>query len=715
MEYLKYIVEDDTIAELLGVQNFTNDESAVLELVKNAYDAKALQLNLNFKDNELIITDDGIGMSADDIKRHWMHIGKSEKDYEVIDYNNNKRILAGSKGVGRFALARLGRKVKFYTKKIDSLGVLWSTDWKKSTITECSEIEDHGTKIVITGLREKWNEKKVKELISYLSKTYNDNSMEISISHPKVAGKTHLFFPEPQLGINCLSYISVSYDSKNQLLSTKVCSDEFLEEAQYLCRDNTEITNLLTVTDMNEELKNKDNLDLSAEEIKEHLKKIGDFSAYFYFNHKSSKAEIEKFLYKHSALLEPVNSGIILYRNAFSISSFEGEKDWLGLNKRSRKSPAAASHPTGAWRVRENQLSGKVIIDKKENYVLQDLSNRQGLDENKYFYIFVEILLTGLKDFERYRQSIIRSIDKKNKEKSKKVEKPVIDKVLSNYKNVSSLSEREAEQLVEEIKDYRKESVESKREKANLEERYKYDVRILNVLSTTGLKAASIAHEMRNDRNSISVNIDNIIDALKSYELWDELNTPERTKKAYKNVPNLLKTNKEVSKKILVFMDTMLSEIEKKQFVVSCQRIIDIISQIKKMWERDYAYISIFCLMDEEIYFNISEDVLQVVFDNLILNSVQQNENKSHINISIKIEKIDDKLHIIYSDDGKGLDKKYAANPKRILEVHETTRANGHGLGMWIVNNTIVMSGGEILSISSSDGFVIEFTIGGKK
>lgn len=46
MERLKYIVEDSTIAELLGVQNFTNKESAILELVKNAYDAQAILIKL---------------------------------------------------------------------------------------------------------------------------------------------------------------------------------------------------------------------------------------------------------------------------------------------------------------------------------------------------------------------------------------------------------------------------------------------------------------------------------------------------------------------------------------------------------------------------------------------------------------------------------------------------------------------------------------------
>ena len=37
------------------------------------------------------------------------------------------------------------------------------------------------------------------------------------------------------------------------------------------------------------------------------------------------------------------------------------------MGKRARKSPAAATHETGAWRVRDNQLLGKVEIDKREN------------------------------------------------------------------------------------------------------------------------------------------------------------------------------------------------------------------------------------------------------------------------------------------------------------------------------------------------------------
>ena len=55
MEHLKYIVEDSTIAELLGVQNFTNKESAILELVKNSYDSHAGIVTISFKNNALYI------------------------------------------------------------------------------------------------------------------------------------------------------------------------------------------------------------------------------------------------------------------------------------------------------------------------------------------------------------------------------------------------------------------------------------------------------------------------------------------------------------------------------------------------------------------------------------------------------------------------------------------------------------------------------------
>lgn len=713
MEELKYIIEDSTIAELLGNQNFTNEESAVLELVKNSYDAKATLFKLCFDGDQLIVSDNGIGMDADDIKRHWMHVGKSDKEYEVVDNNNKKRVLAGSKGVGRFALSKLGRDIHVFTKKDGTMGVVWSTDWNSSQLDEDNSLAKNGTKIVINGLREKWGKKRIENLADFLSKTCNDNSMKIEISHPSVEKTVTPYFPAPILGKNCLSNIKIKFDSNTCRLFTQIQSDEFLDDAKAYC-PKINIKEFRAETDIIDEFKALKELDLSIEELEERLQKLGNFTAEMYFNLNSTSIEMEKFLYKYSSLPENLKGGIILYRNAFSISSYEGKKDWLGLGKRMRKSPAAASHPTGAWRVRENQLAGKVEIDKRVNAVLQDLSNRQGLDENIYYQLFVEIILTGLKEFERYRQGIIRLIDVKNDVDSMKKPTPVSDKVVSNPTAVSKLSFQEAKQLAAEIKTYRKESDEFKREKANVEERYKYDVRILNVLATTGLKASSIAHEMRNDRNSIADNSNNIILALQEYDMWEELQSPEKTEKAYKNVPHLIKSNSVVSAKIVAFMDTMLSEVEKKQFEAIWQSIYDLLNKIKYVWERDYAWISITIHIEEDICFQVSEDIIRVIFDNLILNSIQQNESRDHLNIDIFVRELNNLIHFVYSDDGKGLDKKYDTNTRKILEVHETTRKNGHGLGMWIVNNTAVMSGGEIIQINGKNGFSIEFSVGGK-
>ena len=115
--------------------------------------------------------------------------------------------------------------------------------------------------------------------------------------------------------------------------------------------------------------------------------------------------------------------------------------------------------------------------------------------------------------------------------------------------------------------------------------------------------------------------------------------------------------------------------------------------------------------VDESLEVFISEDYLMVIFDNLILNSIQQNDKMQNLIISIKIslsDKVDsDRLDFVYEDNGKGLDEKYVSNPREILEVHESTRDEGHGLGMWIINNTLHKLDGKIDDVKGDNGFYI--------
>ncbi len=710
MEKLKYVIEDDKIAELFGVQNFTNKESAILELVKNAYDAGASNLNIKFDNDSINFIDDGCGMSYETLKSRWTKIGNSSKEYEFLDENNQTRIYSGSKGIGRFALARLGAKIEMISKCENEQGVRWNTDWNDTTL-EYIDYNIKGTKTTIKLLRDKWLKATIVKLYDFLSKTYNDDKMNIFIHFAGEIFTISKVFKNPLLGFNCFSIINLKYDKETTALTVNVKMDEFLDEAKVYCKDIslTEYNN--TIFMKNEKFENIDVLD---NELLKYLVELGSFEAELYFGFNPKNIDKDLFLYKYSSLSSKYNSGVILYRNAFSISSYEGNRDWLELGKRSRKSPAAATHPSGSWRVRENQLSGKVCIDKKQNPFLKDLANRQGLDENEHYKLFIQIIQKGLAIFERYRQSIIRLINTKNEVNIEEKNTKIIDTILKNPSKIQKLNDEELGNLVSELDSLKQYKEKLIIEKTANEERYKYDVRILNSLSTQGLRASAIAHEMQTDRDTISTTTQYIITRLIELNLWEILDKPENKKYAYNNVPDLLTKNESVNKKILRFMDTMLMSIEKSQFKVKLLNIKECLETIKINWQIDYSWININIIIEEGIEFLTTKDILNVIFDNLILNSVQQNDSKNNLNIIIEVKKQGNKLLFKYSDNGKGLHEKYLSDPWKILDVHESTRENGHGLGMWIINNSLNMTGGDILDITGTCGFKIEFELGDK-
>lgn len=714
MEHLKYEVEDETIAELLGVQNFTNEESAMLELIKNAYDAQAKYVTLDFSEGNLVIVDDGIGMNAEDIRNHWMHVGKSEKKYlSPISAEGKQRVLAGSKGIGRFALARLGSFVKIITKKESEHPVEWKTDWKRSTLEEYSgDIHRclHGTKIEISSLRDRWTAKRISSLTNYLSVTYNDDQMKIRIL-PHQKQPVQYIFRNPILGKTHVCTIRLNYDGSG-ILTYSINNDEFLETAQSYCAD-LDIHKDCGSVNILDELSINDEFDLTKEELGEYLKRLGEFCAEFYFSLKSStRQDQENFLYKYGTLPERFDYGIVLYRNAFSIASFEGSRDWLELNRRVRSSPAAATHPTGSWRVRANQISGYVMIDKLRNPELKDMANRQGLEENIYYKLLVKVLTIGVSCFERYRQKIIRNINKNNI-RHQKEKTPILDKVLKKPESAQKLSASQIRILHNELKQIKNETKYVEQQKKEVEGRYHYDVRILNAFVTIGLKAAAIAHEAGNDMNSISTNYEHIVGALKAYGFWEQLNSPERTSHVYKNVPELLLRCKDINHKTYIFMKTMLEQIEKNRFQTHSINVNEEINRIAQKWMRDYSQIKIETLVNDKIMFQSSSDIFDTIFDNLILNSWQQNKTSNqNVGIVIYASMMNGVLNLSYRDNGLGLSSKYIDNPRRILEVHETSRKNGHGLGMWIVNNTIQMTGGEVVDIDGHNGFMFKFYLG---
>ena len=243
------------------------------------------------------------------------------------------------------------------------------------------------------------------------------------------------------------------------------------------------------------------------------------------------------------------------------------------------------------------------------------------------------------------------------------------------------------------------------------EEQYRYEIRLLNVLATSGLKAMSVAHELDNKRNNLATNYDFIVKSLQKYSMWEELNSSKCQKRSHNNVPRLLIKNKETNNKLLTFLDTILEEVEIEFFDIEQMNIELFLNKIITKWNIDYPSVKNISVKNngEEDIFCVSKDAVNVILDNLILNSIQQNEKrikKLEIEISFEIE--GGSLSMKYSDNGVGLSKKFINSPFKILDPHESTRKKGHGLGMWLVHSSILSTDGTVTNIDGHNGFLFE-------
>ena len=132
---------DAYTARLIGRENVAKLNGAVLELVKNTYDADASICFLYYDESteHLYIGDNGHGMSPDIIKKHWMTIGCSAKKTSFI--SKAGRVQTGAKGIGRFALDRIADQCTMLTAA-EGRYFLWRVDWrdfdKESAITQVS-------------------------------------------------------------------------------------------------------------------------------------------------------------------------------------------------------------------------------------------------------------------------------------------------------------------------------------------------------------------------------------------------------------------------------------------------------------------------------------------------------------------------------------------------------------------------------------------------
>lgn len=749
---------DSYTARLIGRENVSKVEGAIIELVKNSYDADAKNCILYFDDisNSIILFDDGSGMNKEIIVDNWMTIGRSSKKEKYVSQQG--RVQTGAKGIGRFALDRIASNVYMHTISNEN-SVEWIIDWEdfqsnkklSETYAEINDINSSfdttfknlsthknvafrkkmkelynttGTFFHLTKLRDEWDEKMIKRIHKSLSMMIPPTMEDIF--------KIYLFTNNSLVkDAKIVSYHEDSYDYKvdfsvneSNKLNIKIFRNEFdfrgkldsvLVEGGFKKEDREYFNNKPIII-------NKPLEELVDEKFQEEVKSIGDFKGVLYFfKNSSNKVAAQKYYYKDFMSRKNISAkfgGVKLYRDNFWIRPYgefdTSNYDWLLLSNRKDASPAAVASSDGRWRVASGQIYGQVYISRM-NINLEDQSNREGIVETKEFSAFKEVLRMIIKEFETDRQYVFRKL-----------------RELFEKNNEAERLERELKEKIKQFEQKERESESNKSEKGNVKENKSpsspdiadfvpiseirpvvakkeseievltNEVKMLRAMATTGIAINTYFHEISSLINDIH---EELYDIQEFVEDKDLPSIKIAAEKAYQYKPRFEQ-----------WYDVTIKSVKSDKRKRLTWEINQIVEELCNSWNgslgRDRAEI-MFKDCNEDIRYRCYPFEIESVISNLISNSLSAFDEKNQMSnrkIQVELRKLNKGFKIVYSDKGPGLPKKFQKNPRDILIPLETGKTEGTGLGMWIIDSIVKEYNGSIDLTKSGlqKGFYIE-------
>lgn len=818
-------------ARLIGRENVANAKAAIIELVKNCYDADADNCIIYF-DNKFIeiphilpqsdfqkikknstenvdlltssyafdkktklyhlrtktdedkekilktvfnkmckifIIDNGDGMTKEIIEKHWMTIGTDIKQIEIR--TNSGRIRTGAKGIGRFALDRLGIKCDLFTRAEKDIGYLWRVNWhdfeKKNctldnVLAELLEEEDlsieNNAKGILTGVKRSAsvlnNIKFLKGTIieiSQLSDEWDSDSVK------KLYSSLEVLIPPKEGKVFDIHLFSSLKPNEYGKVEPATCDD-----FDYKISANIDENNLATITinrneydlskfpdaffkrsNMREFPYDKKTFNKKAFAIERTLaqlvpgfksidqdkllEQIGPFDFTLYFMKKTStKEDKERFFYrsfndKRRDIWLKEFGGIKLFRDNFRVRPY-GEtssswEDWLGLGERVAKSPAGVAKKEGGYKVRPNNVAGVINISRLENINFEDKSSREGIQENRIFDVFKNLLLGIISEFERDRSHIARELSKyyvetHKPEETKEKADDIARENAKKYQRSGDGSHKEPE-TEEEIL-----GSAYLGQKDEIEE-LKEERRLLQVFASSGITIASFTHELMSLENKLVSRVDIIKKLFSKYVTKEQCkNEPEHL-----NPYIRLEYTKKQDEKLKQWLNYSLNTIRKDKRLRKIINLPNYFKEFKESWktiiEDRGSEIKIINNKLTENTIRAFEIDLDCIFNNLLINSLdafQRKDAPADRDIMINLSSKDDIIVITYEDSGPGLSEDIT-EPDRIFEALYTTKKDktgkdvGTGLGMRLVKLITEENGGEVQLLLDRKGFAINIKL----
>lgn len=823
MSNLNFQVSAKT-ARLLGRENISDVDGAIVELVKNSYDADAECVFIKFlipfnhipkrltlsdaktyfsekndllskcyETNEgiyilkedieiklvqeletfikslsrIVIIDNGTGMDEDILRNSWMNIGTNNKELNIFSIKKN-RVKTGAKGIGRFALDKLSTNSKIITQSFEKSTFEWYIDWTQfdnvSLLNQVAAsleskdysfkdevkqylgddfnlvkdyIWDSGTIIILNPLRDFWTEKlfiKVNSNLRNLNPFGHVDKFNILVRNKFFEKYDYDFI---DLGIKREDYDYLIEAEFNGINDIKIRFDrnEIDNKRRFVSRTYSE--NDVEVYDLNDfwaneifaptnftqqrfnggvnflyKLNEQIHLDEGSMNLPESL---GPFKLKFYYlkNQKSTVDIIREFSSKSRKKLTENFSGIKIYRDNFKIRPY-GEigqyYDWIDLSQRVQKSPAAASHDEGYWRVSPNQIIGSVSISRITNPKLEDNANREGMKSCKEYDLFVSIIECVIEKFEFDRQYPLREYSNWIKSKEKKHNR----NVQAIYEEVLKERDRKAnwikaEETNQEVKVSNEELKSAVIYLTQMKKKELRTNQLLMILSGAGVMAQTFAHEITRiatNLGSRSQHIKESINRLLNYQAYkgDEDFNP------YQLLKELDSTDRLLSEWVSLIMNSIKNE----NFDEKLVDLGDSIQKIITLWEPllDKKMINIvYNRKVNELLFTVPMVDLHLLINNFLINSAFYLENaEDDREVLFELDVIDNIIHLDMYNNGPNLNEKYLNNPNEVFEPGESDKDHGTGLGLWIAREAVNRNSGTLTIIPVKIGFGMKAT-----
>jgi signal transduction histidine kinase len=653
------------IVKTFGEELISNDYVAIIELIKNSYDADARIVNVSFVEplqkghGKLIIEDDGTGMSPADVQSGWMEPASVAK--LAKRKSPSGRDLLGEKGIGRFSSAKLAAALTLITKKRGHPEVVaqfhWADFYKPEKYLDEIEgwwetrspgqIKQSGTILAMEGLNTTWDDPKFRELRTYLSRLIN----------PLRPAEDF------QIGLNV--------PSDFEKYTGKVTPPESVQKPDYVIKGKLDSRSVLTAEYVSKKHKkarvlHEDILKLDSGKKPTCGPILYEFRVWDRDRFKDLAVELGSTVGNIRRDLDEI-AGVSIFRDSFRVSPYGNPRnDWLRLDLRRVQNPTL--------RLSNNQIVGNILITSAGNPELRDQTNREGIVETDAFAdlegVALEIL--SLLETERYkerREAEIQGDDRKFRlfrDINLSSVREVVERKLPGDKEVEHVvaeKEREIKERVDEFRDFIV--------------RYRR-------LSTLGQLVDIVLHDAGAALSRVT----------------NGLSVIEREAKKMKTVPDALTRNISYSlegQKLLGELFRRLEPFggrkrERAKDIIAEEAIKDVFGIFAKEIEDLSVKIDI---PDTRTQLRISESDFKIVFVNLLDNSLywlrKESRDGNQIKVEVKKERAD--VEIVFSDNGPGIPLEDAPF---VFDPYYTKKPGGIGLGLTIVGEFITESDGTL-------------------